>query len=76
MTMHDGIGCVTREEWLEYAKFHNGHDFYCSDGCTPDIHHAEQRPGERWATPRDYMENLGRHRGIESVDCAIDFVGE
>ncbi len=76
MTMHDGIGCVTREEWLEYANFHNGFDFSCVDGCTPDIHHADNRPGDRWATGRDFIQNLGRHHGIEDVDCAIDFVGE
>ena len=81
MSMHDGIGCVTREEWIEYGKYHNGSDFsvpldWPGGGNTPDIHHAYARPGNRWATSRDYAENLGRHIGIEHVDCAIDFVGE
>lgn len=81
MSMHDGIGCVTREEWIEYGKYHNGSDFsvppdFPGGGNTPDIHHAYARPGNRWATSRDYAENIGRHRGIENVDCAINFVGE
>jgi hypothetical protein len=81
MTMHDGVGAVTREEWLEYKKHHNGYDFqvpptWPGGGSTPDIHHSCARPGNRWATSRDYLENLGRHQGIEQYDCAIDFVGE
>jgi hypothetical protein len=81
MTMHDGIGCVTREEWFGYSKTHNGHDFsvppdFPGGGCTPDIHHAYARPGDRWATSKDYAQNIGRHPGIENVDCAIEFVGE
>lgn len=81
MTMHDGIGCVTREEWQEYSKCHNGSDFsvpldFPGGGNTPDIHHAYARPGDRWATSRDYAQNICRHVGIENVDCAIDFVGE
>jgi len=68
MNMHDGIGCVTREEWQYFCR--NGYV-----GC-PDMTHAGHRPGNRWATKRDYIQNLGRHPGIEDVDCAIDFVGE
>lgn len=71
MTMHDGIGCVTREEWESFVAEHG---FVWA----PDISHAGMRPGNRWATKRDYMENIGRHydRGIGDVDGAIDFVGE
>jgi hypothetical protein len=71
MTMHDAIGCTTAEEWRNFIKT------YGYVGC-PDIAHAQLRPGNRWATGRDYMENIGRHydRGIGDVDCAIDFVGE
>jgi hypothetical protein len=79
MSMHDCIGTMTREEWLEY-KASKINDFTCPEelggGNTIDIHHAYARKGDRWATGRDYMENLGRHSGIEQYDCAIDFVGE
>jgi hypothetical protein len=75
MTMHDGVGTMSKEEWKAYnvgpqTNFEGG------GGNTIDIHHAMVRPGNRWATSRDYMQNLGRHGGIEHVDCAIDFVGE
>lgn len=73
MTMHDAIGCTSREEWQSFI----GEYGYL--GC-PDIQHASLRPGERWATGRDYSDihPLGRHydRGIGEVDRAIDFVGE
>lgn len=79
MTMHDGLGCLSREEWEEY-KIHINGDYTCpatmGGGSTIDIHHPYKRPGEYWATSRDYWENLGRHAGIEKYDCAIDFVGE
>ncbi len=68
MSMHDGIGCVTREEWQEYMK---GGFMPC-----PDIYHASNRPGNRWATGRDYIENLGVHPEYGRLDQAIDFVGE
>jgi hypothetical protein len=81
MTMHDGIGCVSREEWKEYRPtvkpcvgrsettlVEGGHSF--------DVHHATTRPGERWATSRDYWNNLAPHEFCSAVDCAIDFVGE
>jgi hypothetical protein len=66
MSMHDAIGCTTREEWQ---------GFFSSCGFTPcpDIHHSQMRPGQRWATGRDYMQNMGLHF---ERDCAIDFVGE
>lgn len=70
MSMHDSMGCMTREEMIGF----------CGVGYpwAPDVAHQQQRPGNRWATSRDYMENLGRHHalGIAEVDCAIDFVGE
>lgn len=79
MSMHDCLGVMTREEWFEYGASKKS-DFTCpaslGGGSTIDIYHAASRPGNRWATGRDYMENLGRHRGIEQLDCAIDFVGE
>lgn len=74
MTMHDGMGCVTREEWLEFERLDNGATNGWSVG--PDTKHASLRPGNRWATSRDYMQNICPHKGIETVDCAIDFVGE
>lgn len=71
MSMHDAIGCTSREEWQEFVRLHG----YVP--C-PDIQHAQYRQGDRWATSRDYMDNIGRHYdiGIGEVDCAIDFVGE
>jgi hypothetical protein len=66
MTMHDGVGCVTKEE------FFAGLDRAGSDDCE----HAARRPGNRWATKRDYCQNLCRHSFCADVDCAIDFVGE
>ena len=66
MTMHDGVGCVTKEE------FFAGLD---KAGCD-DCGHAIIRPGNRWATKRDYCQNLCRHLYCADVDCAIDFVGE
>lgn len=83
MSMHDGIGCVTKESWLEYSKSVKGYDVpanvpYLSGGYTIDLHHAYVVQGKKYATKRDYMQNLGRHVawGIADVDCAIDFVGE
>lgn len=67
MTMHDGLGCVRRDELLTYSKEYTPESI--------DTHHAQIRPGERWATGRDYMQNLDTHKGIE-LDHAIDFVGE
>lgn len=78
MSMHDGIGTVTKEEWNAYKNQHNN-CFYVDapgGGCTPDIHLAYVRPGDRWATGRDYMENLGVHKHLGRLDQAIDFVGE
>jgi|HubBroStandDraft_5_1064220.scaffolds.fasta_scaffold00774_6 hypothetical protein len=76
MSMHDGLGCMTIEEWKEYGASKQNGEFPCSDGNTIDIHHAEFRPGPRWATSRDYWQNLGVHKGLEGQDQAIDFVGE
>lgn len=75
MNMHDGVGCVTREEWQEYGKMLCG-DFTTPDGCTFDLHHAAARPGERWATSQDYWENIGVHPELGRKDMAISFVGE
>ena len=71
MSMHDSIGCVARVEMQEFCALNCDHQ-------APDVTHAHRRPGNRWATSRDYMENIARHydRGIGDVDCAIDFVGE
>jgi hypothetical protein len=50
-----------------------------SGGNTLDLHHACNRPGERWATARSFVQ----HTGIEGVNVtrgipefAIDFIGE
>jgi hypothetical protein len=66
MTMHDAIGCTTREEWQTFFRM------FSFTPC-PDIHHAQMRPGNRWATSRDYIQNIGVHY---ETDWAIDFVGE
>jgi len=75
MSMHDGVGCVTKDEWQEYSKTLCG-DFTTADGCTFDIHHALAREGERWATGRDYWENIAVHGDLGRQDMAVDFVGE
>jgi hypothetical protein len=79
MTMHDALGTMTREEWNEYGA-KDRWDFTCDGsmggGSTMDIHHAFIQKGERWATGRDYWQNLGVHKGLEGYDCAIDFIGE
>lgn len=79
MTMHDGLGCMTVEEWKAYGAGQRT-DFTCpielGGGSTIDIYHAAARPGERWATGRDYWQNLGVHAYLGRRDMAIDFVGE
>jgi hypothetical protein len=79
MTMHDALGTMTRKEWFEYGAS-SREDFTSppsmGGGCSIDIHHAFIRPGEYWATSKDYMQNLGVHPGLEGQDCAIEFVGE
>jgi len=68
MTMHDGTGTIHRDEFLTYsAQYQPG---------SLDIHHTQFRQGNRWATSKDYMQNLARHTGIAEFDCAIDFIGE
>lgn len=78
MTMHDGVGLMTVEEWKEYGASKRA-DFACPEsmggGNTIDIHHAYERPGDRWATGRDYAQNLGVHANLGRLDQAIDFVG-
>lgn len=43
-----------------------------------DLLHPQQRPGERWVTPKSYIVNIGL-RGVcqrpETEDFAVDFVG-
>jgi len=79
MTMHDGLGCLERWEWEEYIATTNG-DFSVGSclggGNTIDIHHACARLGDRWATGRDYWQNIGVHMYLGKQDQAIDFVGE
>jgi YD repeat-containing protein len=79
MTMHDATGTMTRQEWDEYGAS-TRKDFTCppsmGGGCTIDIHHAFIRPGNRWATSKDYWQNIDPHNGIETEDVAIDFIGE
>lgn len=79
MTMHDGLGCLSKEEWNDYRELING-DYTCPDsmggGSTIDIHHPYKRPGEYWATGKDYWENIGVHSWLGRQDQAIDFVGE
>lgn len=84
MTMHDGIGCITKEEWKLLdnevtvragdTTVPNTHEL--GGGCSLDVFHAYALPGSRWATSRDYWQNLGIHPGLGRQDQAIDFVGE
>lgn len=79
MSMHDAVGAVNRSEWLEYQTPHRT-DYTVPEnqggGCTIDVHHAFARPGNRWATKRDYMQNIGVHPHLGRFDMAIDFIGE
>lgn len=82
MSMHDGVGCVTKQEWMDYREQHqHALDFsvpptFNGGGCTFDCHINYARPGERWATGKDYWENLGVHSFLGRADMAVDFVGE
>lgn len=79
MSCNDAVGCVSREEWIEYRKLLKG-DFSVPEqfggGCTIDVHHAYARPGERWATTLDYIQNICVHPHLGRQDMAIDFIGE
>ena len=81
-----GVGAMAKKEWEEYnLDGNNGHGFYVTPvdkggGNTVDLHHAYARPGERWATGRDYWENIGavgtHSNQAVCIDKALDFVGE
>jgi hypothetical protein len=84
VTSISGIGCLSREEWIEYAPdWRRGHGGFsvpaeAGGGCTLDLHHAYARPGERWATGRSYIQSIGAN-GLhcrDGQDVAVDFVGE
>lgn len=84
MTMHDGMGCMTVGEWDAFEtliKSQVGNttvppNHELGGGFSIDIFHAYAMPGDRWATSRDYWQNLGIHAGLGRQDQAIDFVGE
>jgi hypothetical protein len=79
-----GVGTLSRKEWKTYnldGKLPHGS--WCvpneaGGGNTVDLHHAYARPGERWATGRDYWNHIGDvgTHSHKNLDQAIDFVGE
>jgi hypothetical protein len=79
-----GIGCMTRQEWQEYAPdWRRGHGGFPvpeenGGGNTLDLHHAYARPGERWATGKSYWQHIGMKgtHGNSNCETAADFVGE
>lgn len=79
MTCHDGLGCLTVAEWRAYGVGPQT-DFSCTmhvgGGNTIDLHHADTRRGERWATGKDYWQNLGVHPWLGRRDMALEFIGE
>lgn len=79
MNMHDAQGLITRENWKAYNAA-SYTDFTVpmaiGGGCTIDVHYPCKCPGDRWATSRDYIENIGVHPELGRLDQAIDFVGE
>lgn len=78
MSAHDGIGAMTREAWLEYQTAAAGDYGVPGFGevCSMDVHYSYFYPGDRWATSRDWIQNIGVHDGFGRSDQAIDFVGE
>lgn len=77
MTMLDGVGCVDRQEWMEYQEQAKGNYVIPELGCvTMDVHHSFTRSGQFWSTKRDYLQNLGIHDWLGDLDTAMDFVGE
>ena len=77
VTNISGPGCFSREEWRGWGQTYR--DFPRPDGCTLDILHERQRPGERWVTRSSYLQQIGvrgMHNNSGECDEAIDFVGD
>jgi hypothetical protein len=72
-------GCITVEEkraWgLDWRKCPREG---VNSGLSLDLLHPQQRPGDRWVTPKSYILNIGVRgacQRIETPDFARDFVG-
>jgi hypothetical protein len=71
----------TRWEWQEWGiHWSQGQRWpSVSGGNTLDLHHACNRPGDRWSTARSYVQHTGT-AGVNVTpgvpEFAIDFVGE
>lgn len=74
VTSISGPGAISRQEWKDWH-------FFCPRPClhSLDIMHSETRPGERWATGKSYIQQIGV-RGVHNTgpgcDEALEFVGE
>lgn len=76
VTNISGPGCFSRAEWRDWAIDYRS--FPRPDGCTLDILHERQRPGERWVTKASYLQQIGvrgMHNNAGECDEALDFVG-
>lgn len=79
-----GVGTMSRQEWEEFgldgSRPHGNWTVpaEAGGGNTVDLFHAYSRPGERWATERDYIDHIADHgtHAASNVDKALDFVGE
>lgn len=78
MSANDAMGVLTKEEWRTYQDIACGNYHLDQYGhqVSLDVHHAYVRKGDRWATSRDYIQNIGVHDWLGRDDQAIDFVGE
>lgn len=77
VTNISGPGCFSRAEWRDWGVDYRS--FPRPDGCTLDILHERQRPGERWVTRSSYIQQIGvrgRHNNPSECDEALEFVGE
>lgn len=68
-----------REEWEAWGvHWTQGKEWHSPQGTTLDMHHACNRPGERWVTKESYVEHTGRsgkHCVPEIPEYATGFVG-
>ena len=68
----------SKEEWKTWGiDWHSG-AWYCSQGDTLDLHHAENRKGERWVTKVSYVDHTGKvgvHCREHIPEHAVDFQG-
>lgn len=77
VTNISGPGCFSRSEWYDWGIRYQ--DFPRPDGCTLDVLHGRERPGDRWVTRSSYVQQIGvrgMHNNAGECDEALEFVGE